>query len=101
MTINKMFFTLFISLFFVVGGLFVHSQSTTQEYSVQVYLDKDADPFKILPEVGSIKAIHKIENAPNAYDLIIKSNENPLNIIKRIKQHKKVNEIFCKPAKFE
>lgn len=101
MSVNKVFFALFFVAFFVVGGLFTYSSVGVKEYSVKLYLDKDADPFQIIPEVGVVQTVRKIDDAPNAYEFVIKSKESPTNIISRIKKHKKVREILFSPLKFD
>lgn len=95
MNFQKIIFFFFVTIFFAVGSLFIYSSFSTEKYSVDVFLSKNADPFSVLPEigVGDITIIKKIEDSPNAYEIRVRSKETPENLLMKIKNNHFVDKV--------
>lgn len=99
MRFNKFFFSVFCFVFLIVAGLFVQREYFSQNYSMQVYLDKNADPTNTInqSQVGDIKKITKIGD--DSYEIIVKSPYGRQFFLDRLSKNVKIFRIHLDKAK--
>lgn len=72
---QNIIFGMLLALVLTISGLMVYDLTATQNFTILVNIDKNADPFEAIPKIVSnsdkILSVRKTDNAENTYEVKI------------------------------